>query len=586
MATSAAGLTFPDQPRMELDQLLRQLVDRAQEVMATQGRLRGLLAANQLITADLALPAVLRHIAEAARDLVGARYAAIGVIAPAGGLAEFVHVGMPDDVVERIGHLPEGKGLLGALIEDPRPIRTPDIADDSRSSGFPPGHPPMSSFLGVPIRVRDEVFGNLYLTEGTEGGFTDEDEELAKALAATAAIAVENARLFAAAQSRGEWLQASAAVTREVLATDPAAVAGPLTAIAERSRAVAGADSVTLLLPRPEDERFLAVEAAVGVGAGDRLGVRVPVTGTLAGRAFVTGAPERVDANTQMDALPPAAGHDPGPLLVIPLIGSRRVRGVLVVARRSGRAAFSAEDLVMATGFADHATVAIELAEARAEQQRVVLLDERERIAADLHDHVIQRLFAAGLSLQSVVGRVGDGPAGTRIAATIQDLDATISQIRTTIFQLQHAPRADDRSVRGRILAVLSDVVPALGFQPSLRFEGPLEHAADDDIVKDLLAVLREALTNVARHAQASSGEVDVAAAAGELALRIQDDGIGITGTRTSGLANMRRRAERHGGTFTVSRREPAGTALTWRVPTAPTGTSALVRPPDGSSGS
>ena len=572
--TPPAGLTFPDLPRMELDQLLRQLVERAHEVMSSQGRLRGLLAANQLIIADLALPAVLRHIAEAARELVGARYAALGVIAPAGGLAEFVHVGMADDVVERIGHLPEGKGLLGALIEDPRPIRAPDIARDARSSGFPPAHPPMSSFLGVPIRVRDEVFGNLYLTESTKGDFTAEDEELAKALAATAAVAIDNARLFEAAQSRGEWLQASAAITRDVASSDATDVVRHLTMIAERSLTVACAASVAVLLPSPDDETSLAVDVAVGVGAEVQLGGRLPITGTLAGQAFLTGESLRADSHGELDALTSSPGRqDPGPLLVVPLIGSRCARGVLVVARTSGHPGFTEEELEMASGFADHATVAIELAEARAEQQRAALLDDRERIAADLHDHVIQRLFAAGLSLQSVVGRVGEGRAAERIAVTIEDLDATISQIRTTIFQLQHAPRADDRSVRGRILTVISDVVPALGFQPSLRFQGPLEHAADDDIVEDLLAVLREALTNVARHARARSVEVDVTAALAVLTLRVQDDGIGVTSTRTSGLANMRRRAERHGGIFTVSRRDVGGTVLAWQVPTDRPGT-------------
>ena len=166
----AQELTFPDLPRLELDQLLAQLVERAQEVMATQGRLRGLLRANHMITGGLALPVVLHRIVEAARELVGARYAALGVLAPDGGLAEFVHVGLPADLVDRIGHLPEGKGLLGALIDDPRPIRLPRTSPTTPArAGFPPSHPPMSSFLGVPIRIRDEVFGNLYLAESTRG---------------------------------------------------------------------------------------------------------------------------------------------------------------------------------------------------------------------------------------------------------------------------------------------------------------------------------------------------------------------------------------------------------------------------------
>jgi GAF domain-containing protein len=284
-------LSFPDQPRLELDQLLAQLVDRAQEVMATQGRLRRLLAADQLIVADLALPAVLRHIAEAARELIGARYAALGVIGPDGGLSEFIHVGMPEDAVEAIGHLPEGKGVLGALIEDPRPIRLTDIADDPRSSGFPREHPPMTSFLGVPIRVREEVFGNLYLTESTRGEFTHEDEELARALAATAAVAIENARLYEAAQSRGEWLQGSAAITRELMAADAAHPSAPLRTIAELSRRLAAADSVTVLLPVADSGEELVVEVATGEGADTLTGLSVPLSGTLAGRAFLRSEP-------------------------------------------------------------------------------------------------------------------------------------------------------------------------------------------------------------------------------------------------------------------------------------------------------
>ena len=219
--TAAEGsLTFPDLPRLELDQLLGQLVERAQEVLVTQGRLRGLLRATQVVTGDLALPVVLQRIVAAARDLVGARYAALGVIAPDGGLSEFVHVGMPDDAVEAIGHLPHGKGLLGALIDDPHPIRLRRIGEDPRSSGFPAGHPPMTSFLGVPIRIRDEVFGNLYLADSTRGEFTAEDEQLTLALAATAAAAIDRARLYQAAHARGEWLQATAAITQRLLSTD------------------------------------------------------------------------------------------------------------------------------------------------------------------------------------------------------------------------------------------------------------------------------------------------------------------------------------------------------------------------------
>jgi signal transduction histidine kinase len=562
-------LSFPDQPRLDLDQLLAQLIDRAQEVMATQGRLRGLLAADQLIVADLALPAVLRHIAEAARELIGARYAALGVIAPDGGLAEFIHVGMPGEAVEAIGHLPEGKGVLGALIEDPRPIRLANIAEDPRSSGFPPTHPPMTSFLGVPIRVRNEVFGNLYLTESPRGEFTPEDEELARALAATAAVAIENARLYEAAQSRGEWLQASAAITRELLAADAADPRASLTTIAELSRRLAGADTVTVLLPAEKGGEELSVEVAVGHGADSLPGLSVPFTGTLAGRVFLRGEPLRLSSRHEIGGLAPAVTDAPdlGPLLVLPLLGSRRVHGVLAVARLVGRPGFSEEDLRMASGFANHAALAIGLAEARAERQRALMFEERERIAADLHDHVIQRLFAAGLSLQGVAAGLPPGRAAGRITTAIADLDDTISQIRNTIFQLQRLPQQRARGAREHLLDVLTDVAPALGFQPALRLTGPIEHLSAP-LLEDLLAVLREALTNVARHAGATSVAVDLTSTGETLTLEVLDDGRGVPeGGRRSGLVNMRRRAERHWGTFSVAPHHPAGTLLCWSVP-------------------
>ena len=182
-------------PQLELDQLLAQLVDRAQDVLAEQNRLRVLLRANRLIVRDLALPALLRRIVAAACELVDARYGALGVLSPTGGLAEFVTVGIDEETAARIGHLPEGKGLLGALIDDPRPIRLRRIDSDPRSIGFPEHHPPMSSFLGVPVRVRAEVFGNLYLTRDDDREFTEEDEELVASLAATAGVAIENALL-------------------------------------------------------------------------------------------------------------------------------------------------------------------------------------------------------------------------------------------------------------------------------------------------------------------------------------------------------------------------------------------------------
>ncbi len=565
-AAAPPSLTFPDLPRLELDQLLAQLVDRAHEVMAAQGRLRGLLRASQVVTRDLALPVVLRRIAEAARELVGARYAALGVISPTGGLIEFVHSGMPDDAVQRIGHLPEGKGLLGALIDDPRPIRLRRIADDPRSTGFPPGHPPMDSFLGVPIRIRDEVFGNLYLSESTRGEFSAEDEELARALAATAAVAVENARLYEAAQTRGEWLQAVAAITRQVLAADANDANRPLQLIAEASARTAHADLATVVLPTDDGE--LRVEIAVGTGAERVSGTILPMTGSLSGQVYTTGVPVHQSlSDPETAVIATVAEFELGAVVAVPLLGSTRVRGVLWAGRRRGQPAFGSEELSMAAGFANQAALAIELAEARAEQQRVALLDERDRIAADLHDHVIQRLFAAGLGLQSLAGILGPGGATDRVLATVDDLDDTIRQIRTSIFQLQQVRHSAVRGLRARLLDVAGELTAVLGFAPSLRMSGLLD-TLPDELGEDVLAVARESLTNVARHARASSAEINVAAVENRLTVEVRDDGIGPGSSgRRSGLHILQRRAESRGGNVEIQAREPAGTWLRWSVP-------------------
>src|SRR5664279_4255720 len=265
---------------------------RAQDVLAAQGRLRGLLRANAAVISDLSLPVVLRQIVTAAKDLVQARYAALGIVRN-GVLEQFIHVGMQPSEVEQIGELPRGRGILGLLITHPVPVRLTDLSAHPAAVGFPPDHPPMSSLLGVPIRVRDQVFGNLYLTESANGEFSAEDEELAKALAASAGVAIDNARLYEAAHTREQWLQASAAITQQLLAADPGR---PLAMIADRSRDIAGADVVTVVLPVPGKPGELEVEVAVGANADDLPGLRLPTAGTLSGEVFTTGKPLRLSS--------------------------------------------------------------------------------------------------------------------------------------------------------------------------------------------------------------------------------------------------------------------------------------------------
>jgi len=564
-------LVFPDAPRLELDELLIQIIVRAEEVLATQGRLRGLLAANRTITADLTLPTVLRRIVEAGCQLVRARYGALGVLAPDGGLAEFVHVGLDERTVARIGHLPEGKGLLGALIDEPRTIRLRSIDDDPRSVGFPPHHPPMTSFLGVPVLVRGKVFGNLYLTERIDGGeFTADDEELVAALAATAGVAIENARLYAQSQRRQDWLQASAKITRQLLSAEGEE---PLQLIAREARQIADADVVTVVLPTESRERMM-VEVAAGRAADELTGMSYPIEHTLTGLALSSGHPVLVgdaddsDYDSHLSEVLPV-----GPVMVLPLVGTVDTRGALVIARLRGRNRFDDADLDMATTFANHAAVALELADGRENQQRMILLEDRDRIARDLHDHVIQRLFAAGLAVESVAARPGSDETSLRLRRVVTELDETIRQIRTSIFQLRGPMTAEVGTTRSAVLSVVSELERVLGFEPRVTFAGPVDLAAPDASVDDLIAALREALTNVARHAKARCVDVAVEATTDSLVLEVTDDGVGIgEGSRWSGLANLRARAEHHGGTFTIGPiEEPPnyrqGTLLRWTIP-------------------
>jgi signal transduction histidine kinase len=441
----------------------------------------------------------------------------------------------------------------------------------------------MSSFLGVPIRIRDEVFGNLYLTDSDRGRFSKEDEELVVALAATAAVVIDNARHYEAGRRQSAWLAATAVVTRQMLA--PTTDHPPLQLIAEHAYRLADADLVAVLLPDAE-RRTLRVETAVGgpsttVAATELIGHGSPVGESLCAHVFATGKPLRLRDGHDHLGLPPAIlaeALDVGPVLVAPLSGSDRTRGVLAVARVAGRHPFGPEDLELAAGFANQASLALELAEARLDREHRVVFDERDRIAADLHDHVIQRLFGAGLVLQGVDARLGDHPTRERVSEVIRELDSTIAQIRTTIFAVQHTGTAD--SLRGHILAVLDDATAVLGLSPALRFTGPVDTVLGTGtdsaaLTDDLLAVLRESLSNIARHAHATKVEVDLVVddrhdtpGSTWLTLQITDNGVGIGATgRRSGLANLNRRAQRHGGTLTLTPAEPHGTRLRWSVP-------------------
>ncbi|UKD57438.1 GAF domain-containing protein [Amycolatopsis sp. FU40] len=565
-APEQAGLTFPDQPRMELDQLLAQLVERAQEVMATQGRLRGLLRATQAITTGLALPSLLRRIVEAARELVGARYAALGVIGPDGRLTEFVHTGMDPDAVEQIGGLPEGKGLLGAVIEDPRPIRLTRLQDDPRSAGFPEGHPPMTSFLGVPIQARGEVFGNLYFTDGERGPFSAEDEQLALALAAAAGSAIENARLYETARSQQEWLRASAALTRELLSAE---AVDPLDRVVDYLRELATADFVAVFL-RSDEEGSVRIGRVAGSGADDLTEQELTAQSAVVGAVLASG-------EARLGSWPddPARGLMPSgvdlnldAVLLVPFAGEGQERAVLAAARVRGRAAFSDDDVQMAAWFADQAAVAVELALARAEREAAALHDERDRIAAGLQREILERLYTTGLSLQTTAGLARSPVVATRLRETISELDDIIAQAHSTVFQPGDGPPRSPEPVRDQVLRVLAEAGEALGFPVSTQLTGKLEEVRSDAVVP----FLDEALRLVARHAAAEAVEVGIQAEPARTTVSVSYEGGGdLAGSAAAELSALAEQAIRRGGTLTVA----GDSRLVWSVPVAATGFSA-----------
>lgn len=533
---------------------------------ATAERLRSLIRANRSIVGELTLPGVLYRIVEAARDIARARYAALGVIGPDGDLEQFVHVGMDGETVAAIGDLPQGRGLLGALISEPESIRLDDIGADPRHSGFPPGHPPMRSFLGVPIRLSGEVYGNLYVTDRRGGPFTEEDEELVSAMAVTAGIAIQNARLYEESRQRQEWLRARAEVARNLTSTDPADL---LQQIAESIKRLAAADVVSVVRPEP-GTGMLRVVAATGAGVEDLDGVSYQLEGSLAGAAMERCSGIIFDhADSYVETtICPVYANSLGAVMASPLVAEHGTAGAVVVGRNRGRRQFTESDLEMADSFASQAAVSVELAEARVDQERLALLQDRDRIARDLHDHVIQRLFAIGLSLQSVAAGGSDTRSSDRLVEIVGDVDTTIQQIRTVIFALREGAEPTANSLRSSVLSVVATAASTLPHRPEVIFDGPLDTVVDDELISDVEAVALEGLSNVARHAKAQQASLRVAVDDHDLEVRIVDDGCGMGEVaRRSGLANLRRRAERYGGDLKINSGMPTGTTVSWKIP-------------------
>ncbi|MEV6010773.1 GAF domain-containing protein [Streptomyces sp. NPDC051976] len=560
-------------PRLRLDQLLDELQIRIDAVRGTQDRVHSLLEAVLSVGRELDLPQVLRQIVESAVVLVDAEYGALGVVEGA-RLSEFLTVGVSPGQTEAIGSLPSGHGILGELIRHPEPLRLAEIADHPASYGFPANHPPMHSFVGVPIRVRDEVFGNLYLTEKRGGvEFDGEDETVLRTLAVAAGVAIENARLYKAARDRQRWMEANAEIISDLLSG--VEEMDVLEGIVRHAKAIAGADLGVIALP-VENSTDLRVMIAVGTDADFHRSLTLPRDGSFMGAAITAGEPiitAEVQKDPRVTAGPPRFGGL-GPVMAVPMVTDEGPRGVLLLAREEEGVPFSDTESAPLLAFAGQAALAMQLAERRRSAEQLTLLEDRDRIARDLHDLAIQRLFATGMTLQSALRFVDRPEATERLLRAVDDLDETIKIIRSTIFGLR-AKEGERRAqgLRARAATSMEIAATTLGFTPALHMEGLLDTDVPPGIVEDAVAVLGEALSNAARHARATSVEVSLVVARGTLTVRVLDNGIGLPPDgRRSGLDNLAVRAERLGGTFTAGPGPSGGTCLVWEVPLAAPG--------------
>ena len=543
------------------EDLLRDFVARADELLQTQERMNGLLSAVVALAEDLSLEAVLDRLVRSACELVGAKYGAMGVIAEDRSLSHFITVGIDDEEIRSIGDLPTGHGVLGLLIREPRPLRLHDLGRHPIASGFPENHPPMNTFLGVPVRVRDEVFGNLYLTE-KDGGldFTPEDEDLAVALAAAAGVAIQNARLFEDSKRRQRWLEAGMELSSRLIMAPHPGNEENLDLVAETALRVS--DSALAVIAVPAGDGILRCRSCLGV-QGLQTGQEISASDAVSqvietGESLVVRDPQRVFEDQVAEKL--------GPVLVCAIGHSNSENGVLLLARPQGSAAYNQAEVESSSLFGSRIALALDLARVHALREQNLLFTDRERIARDLHDLVIQRLFASGLSIQSLRRYTLDPVAHERIAAVTSELDDTIRKLRDTIYSLRTGEEEQD-PLTGRILRVVQETSRSYSVVPKVAFAGPVDDAVRPNIAGHLLSVLSEGLSNAARHSGAEEIRVTVSVTTKRVELEIKDDGSGFEEpARVSGLSNMRHRAELLGGTCTIQSGRGEGTRVMWSV--------------------
>ena len=555
---------------LRLREVLRDLQDRIELLIGTRDKMDGLLDAVLAVASGLELDTTLRRIVQSAMELGEAKYGALGVLAEDGSMSEFIYLGIDDETRRLIGDLPTGHGVLGVVIDEAKPLRMEEISSHPASVGFPAHHPPMHSFLGVPVRVRDEVFGRLYLTEKKNGEqFTDDDEVVVQALAAAAGIAIENAHLYEQARVRQQWLAATSEVTTELLGgTDPAEA---LTTIASRALELTGSDVTMLALPNSGrldvDEDWgdevddLTVTVSAGTRAAQLSGTHIDIEDSVPGAVYRDRTPRNVGELQLRD-------HRFGPALVVPLRAGDRTTGVLIAAREIGAGSFEAAQLSVVASFADQAALALQLAAQQRAARELDVLGDRDRIARDLHDHVIQRLFAVGLSMQSTQRRTKSPELQKRLGDSIEQMHEIVQEIRTAIFDL-HGGVAGETGLRLRhrlhdAIAELTDDAP---LHPTVSMSGPID-TVPAQLAEHVEAVVREAVSNAVRHAEASTVSVSIVVKDDLLRIVVVDDGKGLAeDISPSGLGNLGDRAEAVGGSFTLGRGLDGGVKVEWSAP-------------------
>src|SRR5437764_4216107 len=555
---------------LRLRELLRDLQDRIELLIGTRDKMDGLLDAVLAVASGLELDTTLRRIVDAAIEWGDARYGALGVLAEDGSLSEFLYIGIDDETHRLIGDLPEGHGVLGVVIDGAKPWRLEEISAHPASVGFPAHHPPMHTFLGVPVRVRDEVFGRLYLTEKKNGEpFTDDDEVVVQALAAAAGIAIENAHLYEQARVRQQWLAATGEVTTELLGgTDPVEA---LNLIASRALELTGADITMLALPNAGrldvDEDWgdevddLTVTVSAGARAAELSGLHIDLESSLPGAVYQDRTPRSV-AELMLGR------HRFGPALVVPLRAGDRTSGVLMSVREAGRGSFESAQLSVVASFADQAALALQLAAQQRAARELDVLSDRDRIARDLHDHVIQRLFAVGLSMQGTQRRTKSPELQRRLGESIDAMQEIVQEIRTAIFDLHGGAAAETGlRLRHRLHDAIAELTDDAPLHPTVSMTGNVD-TVPPQLAEHVEAAVREAVSNAVRHANASTLSVAVSVKDGYLRVVVIDDGTGLPEDVTqSGLGNLRERAESAGGSFSVTSRLEGGVQLEWSAP-------------------